>query len=466
MKKTSRMNFTNSILRGGIFLLMLSTTTISCDLFRKAETSKVPKKNTPKDDKTANVPNTGKVLVDTIRWRTDPNAKPPVTSSGQPPVVNTNPNSGNPNTGGNTGATFTPEALTLAVLLPFDSDKYVDGKNPPKSQFALDFYAGVKMALDSLSKQPMNLTVNVVDSRTDFNATAGRYEVSKANAILGPIERNDIPPAIAYSSRNNIPVISPYFPTGDIEGANPNFIQVKPSLKTHCFNIVQHIKSYHPDAQVVVAARSKENEIARFAFFDEAEKALSASKFEDWRIDDETNFNVDPYIDRSGRTTVFIIPSWNEAFVSGFLKRLNASPRRGQVVVYGMPQWIDFTALNTLYSSLNVNISSSTFIDGNAPEVQYFRSKFLGKYKKLPNSDAFLGYDCMLYFGKLMAQYGKNFPQYINSEQQSMLHTKFYFNPVYRNVPVGEDPNANISKVENSYVNILKFEGGAFRMGN
>ena len=87
MKQTSIMRLKNNILsrpsvmmikasKGVLFLLLLSLTTTSCDLFRKAETSKVPKKPVPKDDD-AKKPQ-GTVLVDTIRWKVDPKAKPRV----------------------------------------------------------------------------------------------------------------------------------------------------------------------------------------------------------------------------------------------------------------------------------------------------------------------------------------------------------------------------------------------------
>jgi ABC-type branched-subunit amino acid transport system substrate-binding protein len=470
MKQTPIMRLKNNILRGVFFLLTLSLTTTSCDLFRKAETSNVPKKPIPKDDDIKKPQ--GTVLVDTIRWKTDPKAKPPIVTSGQSssgnagttdPNNNPNYNPNNPNSG--TGIPAPAKAYTMAVLLPFNTAQFTEGSNPPKAQFALDFYAGVKLALDSFSKYPSNLTVNVLDSKGDFNSVATRYEVSRADMILGPIDRTEVVSAMAFSTRNKVPVVSPYFPTGDVESGNPYFIQVKPSLKMHCSNIVGHIVSHFPNSQVVIAARSKENETARFAYFEEANKQLSAAQFEEWRIENEFAMNPEPYIDQA-RTTVFVIPSWNEAFVASFLKKLNTSPRKGQVVVYGMPQWQDFTALNGLYDALKVHISSSTYMDANAPDVRHFRSKFMSKYGKLPSSDSFLGYDCALYFGKMLLQYGKDFPEFLNREQQSVLHTKFYFNPVYRNVPVGDDVGGNISKNENGYVNILRYQGGNFRFAD
>jgi hypothetical protein len=457
--------FTSLLLRGGVgLLLILALTTTSCDLFRKAETTKVPKKDKPKEDPNA-VPTrpVGTVLVDTIRWRSDPSAKPPITTS-LPPAnggVATNPT--DPNTGGTKPVDNSKNMYRVAMLLPFYTNEFneTDG-NPAKSQFALDFYAGAKLALDSLSRSNFNLTFNVVDAKGDINTQLSSYEVSKADMVIGPIDRESVMAAVPFSTRNNVTMVSPFFPMGDIEGVNPRYIQVKPSLRTHCMNIVKHIRTNFNPGQVVLAARSRDNETNRFSFFQEANQSFGGVKFTEWRIDDESNFNIEAYIERNG-TTTFVIPSWNEAFVTSFLRKVNASPRRNQVVVYGMPQWMDFNkSLYPIYDALKVRITSSTYIDNNAPEVQSFRNRFMNRFKKLPNSDAYLGYDVTLYFGQMLALYGSNFPSSLAQVPQNTLHTRFTYNPIYAKSTTGSDLSTNIAKYENTHVNMLRFQGNGF----
>lgn len=465
MKQTKEMKYFNHILKGSLFISALSISMTSCDMFKKAETTTVPKKDTPKEK--TETPTKGKtVLVDTIQWKIDSKAKPPIMTGTNPPSspYGSTDNNGQTTTPSPTPTNDTKSSYTVTMLLPFNSDKYTEGVIPPKAQFALDFYAGAKIALDSLATLPVNLTINVLDSRGDFNKVSSRYEVTKSDVIIGPVDKDGVVSAIAYADRNNTTVVSPYFPTGDIEGSNPNFVQVKPSLKTHCLNIVKHLESHYSNAQVVLAARVKDNEVSRFAYFEEANRMYSSAKYEEWRIEDDFAFNVEPYI-ANGRTTVFVVPSWNEQFVTSFLKKLNNSPRRNQIVVYGMPQWMDFDkSLNPLYENLKVRISSSTFIDSGNPEVKNFKNKFLAKYGKLPHSDAFLGYDCMLYTGKMVFQYGAKFPLFIDREQQPVLHTRFNFVPIFRATTTGNDTNDSVSKYENSYVNILRFQASAFRL--
>jgi hypothetical protein len=514
-KTVKRLRKMTKLLRGSLFAIALLTLA-SCGGLRPATTDpKAPNKPNSNTNQGNNKPTTGQgkndnVLVDTIRWRVDPKSKPPIVTTGQSGNnggnnggstsggVVTYPTDNGGNTGGSTsggvvtyptdnggnnggstsgGTTYptdnggsTKSSYSMAVLMPFFSGQFVEntGTNPPKGQFALDFYAGVKLALDSLSTQALNLKVSVLDSRGDFNAILGRYDVSKSDVILGPVEKENIPTAIDFANRQGKIFVSPYFPTGDLEGANPRFVQVKPSLKTHCENITSHIRARYQTNQVVLVGRQRDGETARFKFYQDANAAFNQTtyggRFDEWAIEDELNFSVEPYIHPEG-LTVFVLPSWNEVFVGSFLRKLAASPRKNQIVVYGMPQWMDFDrSLLSIYEGLKVRVSSSTFIEGANPDVKFFRSKFMAKYGKLPNSDSFLGYDCVMYVGKMLRQYGTAFPQYLQNEPQQTLHTQFNFSPIYRAAVNDSDPNGNVAKYENRFVNMLKYQGGAFRL--
>ena len=409
--------------------------------------------------------------VDTVRWKEDRNAKLPIYSSGNLQDSHYPPN--NPGNGGviiDNKGTYVPATPTdlkssynLAVLLPFFTDKASPDSIYSKASFALDFYAGTKIALDSLSHTDANLTVTTLDSKTNFYDLLNRYEVSHADLVLGPVEKDNISAAAAFSTSRGITLISPYDPTGDLPDNNPNFVQVKPSFKTHCEALTKSVRAKYTPEQVILVGRSKDNESARFKLFQDAnndfEKTSHSIHFGEWVIDDETSFNVNDYLNAS-KVTVFILPSWNEAFVTAFLKQLDASPHRSRTVVYGMPQWMDISGMNPLYERLGVHISSSTYIDPESPNVKDFRKKFFDKFAKLPNNYSFLGYDCTLYFVEEMKKYGTKFPAFLEQDPRKVLHTQFSFSPVFK---AGTDNFSIPMKYENKFVNILKYSNGAFR---
>ncbi len=405
--------------------------------------------------------------VDTIQWKVDPSARPPIASNGGNPPQN--PNNGTVIVDGGTGVSMPSSAYNMTLLLPFFTDKFTESANAnySKSQFALDFYAGARVAFDSLSKTPVRLNVNVLDSRMDLKTLLTRSEITNADLIIGPVEKDLVATFIDYSVQNNKTVISPYFPSGDVTGSHPNFIQVKPSLKTHCENLMRDVRTKFQTNQVVIIGRTAENENVRFAYFQDANTIINQTnnggRLDEWAIEDESNINIEPYLRPTG-TTVFLVPSWNEAFVAALLKKLATSSRKNNIVVYGMPQWLDFDkSFNGLFAALNVHLSSSTFIDANNPEVRQFRNNYLYKFNKIPSTDSYLGYDCAMYFVSLMARYGTKISPFLAGEARAVLHTQFRFEPVAPKMVNDNDFGDNTTKYENKYVNILKFQNGSFK---
>lgn len=455
---------------------------VACGGAKNAKSSNNSRPSNGRMDNTTGQNGGKKYPIDSIRWNVDPTARPPISAN-----TPRNPNNGNggiiidnngnttyPNNGGS--ITLQPgEVINAAtpfnvtLLLPFYGEKYGEGNPiPSKSQFAVDFYAGARLAIDSLSLQPYKTNINVIDSRNNPQGLFSRADVVNSDLIIGPVEKDLIPQFLDFSQRYNKTVVSPFFPSGDVDGVHSNFIQVKPSLRTHCENIIRHARTSFNASQIVLVARTAENEAARFTYFQDANTAINQSqnggRLEEWNITDENNLDPSAYTRPTG-VTVFIIPSWNENFVSSFLKKLNASPNRNNFVVYGMPQWLDFDkSLYPAYANLNAHISSSTYINGSDISVRDFKSKYLARYKKSPSPDAYLGFDCLMFFGTELYRYGNKFSPNLQSEQRPVLHTQFKFEPVFARTSTDGYIGDNVAKYENKYVNILKFNVNGFKL--
>ena len=173
-------------------------------------------------------------------------------------------------------------------------------------------------------------------------------------------------------------------------------------------------------------------------------------------------------------TAVFIVPSWsNETFIYSFLQKLDLARGGGvegeedvHVVVYGMPQWMDFERVDfSYYEKLNVHVSSSIYLDPLAPEVQLFKRRFYERFGTIPQPEAFQGYDVMLYFGRMIHKYGTKFQYSLDREMKQTLHTRFEFDQVVRPVTIGRE-NLPIEQFENKYINILTFKNFQFQLAD
>ena len=437
-------------------------------------------------------------VMDTIKWKAISTDSIPPIQSGE--SVAQQDAMGNPSElirRGDFGTEFYT-SYNVTVLLPFLSDRFDPERNEifRNSTWALNYYGGMKMALDELDDQGVKLNVQVMDSKAQ-EAAVGRLlntraEFYNSHLIIGPYRSDNVELVAEFARRNNKTYVSPHSASANVAAANPNFIQVSPTLQSHCQAITKHAFENYGRKKMVLVARDKEVEKARFNYFQEEIFRLEGRIEDSLRLreyvvevdnNDEERFgNIDlsPYM-TPGDTTVFILPSWsNETFVYSFLSqaKLASNPMNsGQqsqsepsepmhVVVYGMPQWQGYERIDfDLYESLNVHISSDTYLDSYADEIRFFKRKFYNRYGVTPGKEAFLAYDVTRYFGRMLNDYGTKFQYQLEKVPDQMLHTRFDFERVVRPTTTGME-NPPIQKFENKHVNILKFQDYQFQSAN
>jgi len=385
--------------------------------------------------------------MDTVRWTNPNNPKPPIGPSG--------------NSSGSTTGVLPGETYRIAYLLPFLSSQF-DGTNAPeKSRLALQFYAGAKLALQKISEQGgINLIVDVYDTNTsdaDFQKLLNDSRLRKAAVFIGPVRSPHVSGLAAWAKTNRKIVLSPESPNSDLTTQNPDFIQIKPSLRAHCATIAQYVLKNHRNAQVTLVCKQKETD--RLPYFHAVN--TDAPKFTEWVLPDETNsfaaLNMSSYL-RAGKTNIFILPSWSsQDFVNAFLRQLKAIKGSYKVAVYGMPQWIGFESIEPdFYRELNVHIAAANYINYASPETKVFQQLFYENTGTIPEEDAFSGYDLTMYTGNMLRQYGLSFPQKLAEEDHSGIRGRYWFNKVFSN----GNPDDGMNKFdywENTFVHILKY---------
>ncbi len=59
----------------------------------------------------------------------------------------------------------------------------------------------------------------------------------------------------------------------------------------------------------------------------------------------------------------------------------------------------------------NIHFIASSYFDDERDEVKRFKKNYLSKVKLMPSVRAYQGYEMMMYYGKMYALHGKDFPQ-------------------------------------------------------
>lgn len=485
------------------FILSVS----SCKTFKK-----VPKKNDtveldPITGKpvTKNPNNTGMSTydhpsmngnpLDTLNWTSPSDVDGPITSDGISytdieDTTTPNGNADRPITDDVLADSLTRyhDTYNVAVLMPFLNDKMIASTNKVygRSKLALNFYGGMKMAFEELEAEGVNLNVTVMDTKAseeEMQNLLQREELSNAHLVLGAVRKGNIGKMAMYARDYRKVYVSPLNPSMNLSADNPFYVQLSPSLKTHCEAITKHIRSKYTPDQVVLICRDKSAEIKRLAYFQEANYVYSGStdaeRFKEYIVSDVSSdfkdIDVMPYI-QEGKKTVFVVPSWsNESFINSLLRVIRiAKSGNNEIVVYGMPQWMEFNKISyDYYENLEVHVSSDTYLNPLDAEIQSFRTRYFNTYGEVPKDNAYVGYDMMLYLGRMLKKHGDRFQYHLDDEVNQYLHTKFAVQPVAPTLPTEmndnkqvQDNNYRIQQFENKHVNILKFEEYYFQLAD
>ncbi len=409
--------------------------------------------------------------VDTVRWTELSEEKYPPIKTDSPMtgggVKPDNDNKPSGNTGGTTSGTGKGD---ISILLPFMANTSSTGV-PENSQWAVSFYAGARLAYDDLEEDGAKFNVSVMDSEASaakVNNLLKSGDLPKSDLIIGPYKRDNVEIMQAFAKKEKVPLVVPYTAQMGMAEDNPFYIQVNPSLKTHCEAMTKHIRKSHEPENVVLVALDKAEEKARFKYFQDAntliEKGKTGKKFKELLVPEgASNFhtiNIAQYF-KPGATTVFVVPSWsNQTFIYSLLRQLMAKQGEGEdIVVYGMNMWLDFEQIDFEYfEKLRLHVSSASYVDPNDERVRQFKQKYFDAYGTVPNDEAYLGYDVMLYFGRMLAKHGKDFSQKLDTQPSDVLHGRFEFSRLVLNPAQHKEDLDYFDQLENTFVHILKFQ--------
>lgn len=468
-----------------LFILLFSISISSCDLFKPVQ------KPDDKNDNTELDPVIGKnkkpkqskdiVLkpedVEVVDWKKPKNGEvPPPITDGTTTIDTSTNNNNNTDPVIDTAGTLVvnPGVLkgsyNISVLMPFFTDRVDPTATsiPAESERSLRFYEGILLGIRQLQAETHDLNISVHDTRRDPSVVSGlltNSDVANADLVIGPVDADAVRVVSGFAKEYQVPVVS-LNSSESIGRENSYYIQSSPSFTTHAQAITKFINQRFAGKNVVMVARSNNSEISRFSTFDQANAMYSTTggSFKQYVVQgDSKSYSTTDLKDYlvEGDTSIVIIPSWNEGFVSSVMRDLSIIRRRYPVVVVGMPLWDRFDKIDVDYfENLNLHISSSTHIDKKADDVKIFRQNFFDEYGVVPTEEAYKGYDFIVYFSRMLKNHGTGFLNFLEQNPQRMMHTNLSFEPVFS--PSSTDGNFILDRFENKQVYILHFENYQF----
>ena len=331
----------------------------------------------------------------------------------------------------------------IALFLPL----YAKVAEPDKSQkssidLARDFYRGLLIACDTMKRCGYNFDIHIYDSEnTSVNPKTLADTLKKINTdlIIGPLleGKNSFVDSVAQSLKINI--VSPIINSDKKYDRTYRFESI-PTANIVGQRTAEMVKKNYSDYNLILINEKKTTDNATAKAF-----AASFSKDSLTVIDflGRTVSKTPPEIPLKDSNIIFI-PSNNEAFVSTVLGLIRVKEEHCKII--GLLPWQFFKTIEgNLWEKYNIHLACSYFINYNDPALNGFISNYRNKYNDEPTVWAFIGFDEIAYYGKMLSANGKYFQRALLNTPSPSMHTYYRLNPFGK------------EGWKNTHVNMLEF---------
>ena len=305
----------------------------------------------------------------------------------------------------------------IALLLPFqfqqiDPVANLQQKDFDNANFAIDYYRGFKLGLDSLASLGYGTTLNLFDTENDSLAIENICKTNalqNADFIFGPFYPKELAVINAFSKKNNKKIISPISPLPVDVLKNKNIIMFNNTLESHAMQMA---------AFAVNHLQLKKYLVVRSGLLAESRYSKTFSNTIDSIAKGITKKEI--IVAKAGLKTIeanlskyeenyILVPNADQAFAITLFKQLEEYKNNYAITLLVHPKWIDFqTTEPALLQKYKVILTTAYFVDYNLPSVNIFVKKFRDTFFTEPQEMAFKGFDQAMYLLPLMQKIKEN----------------------------------------------------------
>jgi len=293
-----------------------------------------------------------------------------------------------------------------------------------KSFRYIQFYEGLLLAVDSLSKTGMKLNLYVYSLETNPSAVGEllkKPELEKMNLIIGMIFNSQFEVVASWARDHQIPIVSPVSERESQVNGNPMVIKIRPSATSEQVAVsgylAEHCRSDH-----IVLIRSWEEDVKKMA-----DQLYASCQAQGLNITPGSQDAVMKTLSRKAENVV-VVCSREKSFVMNVLSQLNANTTGYRFTVVGLPRWDQFEGMDYQYmENAKGHLFVPSWIDYSDPAVKRFVLRFREDYKTEPESLAFQGYDVAWYFLNALKYFGAGFINCLSEIRFKALQTTYRF---------------------------------------
>jgi hypothetical protein len=361
--------------------------------------------------------------------------------------------------------TFFKDTYSVSVMLPFMVNTLDPTPGRKRNQIVLDLYEGMKLAVDTLAKQGVKISLRAYDTERSpekIKTILASDELKKTDLLVGPFFQEENKSIQDFSLENKINVFNPLSNNSETNGLNPYGYLYQPSNETIGKRSGEFLATYKLKKKncIVYYGITKRDSVMAASFVQAATmkglKVISSNRITKESVPkimtalatptefDEYKYPKQFTLKKDSLGSIFVAS--DDALI--YSKVLSGVETRGDsVVVLGSENWLEQSAVDVeKYQTLNVVLAApNATVETNRFYKAFFK-KFVKVHGKIPGTYARMGYEFMLFIGNQMKESGVYFQDGLNKKS---------FIPGY----LVQGYNFQLSR-DNQYISFVNFKKG------
>jgi len=288
--------------------------------------------------------------------------------------------------------------LKVALLLPFRAKKY-DTLSPEKifkknklTNIVADFYLGAALAIDSLKKQGVKISLQVYDTEkknTKIREILSKNNLNENDVIIGPMYASE---AKITANKVNIPVVFPVFSKSQSTFTSSKLIKTAPDKKEYATTLVDYLKSeYHGENIVIVSDKWKRAATIKtmLSSHDSINEIKIITPEKGYIAKDRLMKLLSPT-----QNNWILLATSNNVVASDAINSLISLPEEVKVRVFAVEKGTIYDKIdNQRLAQVALTFVTDTFVDENSFATQLFNQQYQEKNKAFPSYFATKGFD-------------------------------------------------------------------------
>lgn len=332
--------------------------------------------------------------------------------------------------------TYYRDTYVVAAMFPFMVSTLEANLVPKRNQIILDFYEGLKLAVDTLAHQNINISLRAYDTERrpeKIRRLLQTEELKNADLIIGPFFTDENALIQEFSITNQINVFNPFSNNADMVASNDYGFLFQPSYETFGRKSAEFLaeRLKRRKTCMVFYGTSRKDSVQAAAFVQKATEAglnvvssmavpkessaqiisilATPTEFDEWKNPIEFELKKDSI------GAIYVAsddPLIYTKVISG------VDTRADSIVIVGSENWLNDNAVDfEKYQSLGVVLAAPGFTTPYNMHYKTFLRKYIKVHGRIPNNYAKLGYEMMLFLGNSLKKYGGYFQDGFNREK-------------------------------------------------